>query len=162
MTDQHPEDMPIEELVASLRLDGFDPSDRGGSSEPLGGQPVNWRDLDGKDARKTWDDLRQWVEWVTTRYDIPEVIVPTCWWRHGALVEELSALRTAWEAAFDPTDAGFGPIGWHERFAIARPRLKAAYPGSCINGHRDRTPRTWKDATDEGEWDAWVDQAHAR
>ena len=159
--NEHPEEIPIEELVAALHLDGLDISDRGGSSAALGAQPVNWRELPDAEARAAWDALRGWVEWVTSRYDIPEVIVPTCWWRHGALVEELSALHIAWEAAFDSTDAGFGPIGWHERFAIARPRLKAAYPGSCINGHRDRTPRSWRDATDEDEWDAWVDQAHA-
>ena len=159
--NEHPEHMPIEELVAGLRLDGVNVGDRYGSSAPLGAQPVNWRELHDSDARDAWDALRDWVEWVTSRYDIPEVIVPTCWWRHGALVEELSALYTAWQVSFDPTDAGFGPIGWHERFAVARPRLKAAYPGSCINGHRDRTTRSWRDVTDEDEWDAWVGQAHA-
>lgn len=159
--DEHPEDIPIEELVAALRLDGYDPLDRGGSSAALGAQPVSWRELSDDDARTKWDELRDWVEWMTVRYDIPEVVVPRCWWRHGALVEELSALHTAWEAAFDSTDAGFGPIGWHERFAIARPRLRAAYPGSCTNGHQDRAPRSWKDATNEQEWDAWAGSAHA-
>ena len=81
---EHPEDMPIEELVAALRLDDLDT--RTGSSEPLGTQPVTWRHLEDDDAREAWDALRDWVEWVTVRYDIPEVIIPPCWWRHGSLV----------------------------------------------------------------------------
>ena len=52
--------------------------------------------------------LRDWVEWFTVRYDVPVSVVPNCWWRHGALVEELSALHVAHLAAFDASDAGFG------------------------------------------------------
>lgn len=161
MSSPH-DDIPIEQLVAALRLDDFDSASAHDSSGTARARPVNWRTLTDDQARTAWDELRGWVEWVTVRYDIPEVIVPVCWWRHGALVEELSALHTAWEAAFDPSDGGFGPVGWHERLTIGRSRLKAVYPGSCVNGHQDRKPRSWSAVTDEGEWDAWAGAAHAR
>ncbi|GAA4345476.1 hypothetical protein [Microbacterium rhizosphaerae] len=159
--DEHPEGISVEELVASLQLGDLRILNRDASSADLGAQPVNWRELKDDDARATWDALRDWVEWVTTRYEIPEIIVPVCWWRHGALVEELSALHIAWEAAFDSTDSGLGPVLWHEKFAAARARLKSAYPGSCVNGHRERPPRSWRDVTNAEEWDAWADGARA-
>mgnify|MGYP004504021007 CR=1 FL=1 len=77
------------------------------------------------------------------------------------LVEELSALHTAHIAAFDPSDTGFGPISWHERLAIAVPRLTRAYGGGCATEHRVTKPRTWDGVTDEAAWTAWTIQAHA-
>ena len=91
----------------------------------------------------------------------PRIHRPPCWWKHGHLVEELSALHTAHTAAFDSSDAGFGPIGWHERLSLAMPRLTRAYAGGCGNGHRDINPRSSIGQIDEQEWDAWTSQAHA-
>ena len=66
---------------------------------------------------------------------------PDCWWRHGGLVEELSALHTSWVAAYDTVDAGYGPIGWLERFqtAIERWRTGTHYRGSCSVSIRMRS-----------------------
>ncbi|MGO1411643.1 MAG: hypothetical protein ACTHX2_01115 [Microbacterium sp.] len=60
--------------------------------------------------------------WLVPRYDIGPAKIPDCWWRHGPLVEELSVLHTAWQVAFDETDGGYGPIGWHERLGAALSR----------------------------------------
>lgn len=122
---------------------------------------TNWRTMQDVQARDEWIALRDWVEWVTVRYDIPISTVPICWWRHGALVEELSALHCAHRAAFDPTDSGSGPLGWHERFAIAHARLTRAYAGGCSQGHHAMQPRSWSDAPDDDEWAAWIEQSHA-
>lgn len=86
---------------------------------------------------------------------------PVCWFKHGDLVEELSALHLAHTVAFDTSDAGFGPIGWHERLSLAIPRLRRAYAGGCSRGHDRYKPRSWTNAVDEQEWDAWANQAHA-
>ncbi|WP_448256108.1 hypothetical protein [Microbacterium aurum] len=153
------EQVNIEALLAH-ELARFDPSNRG-TSAPLGGAVVNWRELDDEDARAVWEHLRSWVEWVTVRYDVPLSIVPNCWFLHPALVEELSALHTAHAAAFDESDAGLGPISWHERFAAATPRLARAYGGGCSNGHQATRPRSWTNVIDDQEWEAWAATAHA-
>lgn len=158
MTGYDPDD--VEALLAQ-ELAGFNPHDRYGTSAPIGGLVTNWRELPDADAPERWQTLRSWVEWMTVRYNVPVSVVPDCWWRHGRLVEELSALHTAHIAAFDPSDAGFGPIGWHERLAIALPRLSHAYGGGCSNGHRPTKPRSWTNATNEQDWTSWTSLAHA-
>jgi hypothetical protein len=158
--NEYPEVPDFDDAIAGA-MAGFDPLYRNGSSAPLGAEVVNWRHLADEDAPRAWERLRAWVEWFTVRYDIPISTVPVCWWRHPALVEELSALHTAHQAAFDQSDAGFGPIGWHERLAAAIPRLGRAYAGGCTRGHSPHKPRSWDDVTDEQEWTAWTNRAHA-
>lgn len=122
---------------------------------------LNWRTLDDTAAHAEWVALRGFVEWFTTRYAIPPSVVPDCWWAHGALVEELSALHAAHTAWFDAQDTGLGPITWHEHLAVALPRLSRAYGGGCNNGHKTTKPRSWTAVTDEQEWDAWTNRSHA-
>ncbi|GAA1979246.1 hypothetical protein [Microbacterium pumilum] len=136
-------------------------SDRSASSSVLGGASTNWRTLRDEGAPVEWKSLRDWVEWLTVRYGLPQSMIPNCWWRHDALVEELSALHCAHRAAFDSRDTGNGPLGWHERFATALPRLRNAYGGGCTERHQAIPPRSWVGATDEREWDAWITQSHA-
>jgi hypothetical protein len=131
------------------------------SSASLGIEVVNWRTLPDYKAPAAWAALRAWVEWFTVRYDIPVSTVPDCWFKHPALVEELSALHAAHTASFDHRDTGLGPIGFHERLSLAVPRLTKAYAGGCARGHSTHTPRSWSTATDEREWDAWTTTAHA-
>ena len=131
-----------------------------GSADPLGTHPVDWRNLPPEETSAEWTALREWVEWFTARYDVAVSVVPACWWKHGALVEELSALHLAHLAAFDESDSGFGPIGWHERVALARARLQHAGAG-CSSGHYELKPRSWDGVIDEAEWDAWISQSHA-
>lgn len=157
MNDIDPEE--VERLLAAdaSRLSTMP---HGAPSEPLGIHPVDWRSLPDEVAGEEWTTLRDWVEWFTVRYRVAMSVVPDCWWRHGQLVEELSALRTAHLASFDPADTGYGPIGWHERLALALPRLQKSGAG-CASGHNETKPRSWSAATDETEWDAWTRQAHA-
>ncbi|MGZ0712585.1 hypothetical protein ACWPKO_30030 (plasmid) [Coraliomargarita sp. W4R53] len=137
-----------------------DPSTRAASSDVIGGHTVNWSRLSNEDAQAEWTRLRLWVEWFTVRYSVPVSVVPVCWWKHSALVEELSALWTAHLASFDSSDTGLGAIGWHERLAAAQSRLQRAGAG-CATAHNETRPRSWANATDEQEWDAWVTQTHA-
>lgn len=150
----------VDDLIAG-QMSGFDPGNRYGDSTPIGARVVNWYTLDDADAPEVWNELRAWVEWFTIRYRISDSMVPDCWYLHEPLVEELSALHTAHVAAFDPSDTGFGPIGWHERLSLAIPRLGRAYYGGCTRGHSPLKPRSWAGTIDEQEWDAWTSQAHA-
>lgn len=157
MNDYDPDD--IDALVAA-DLAGYPPPGHDDSSEPLGVHVPDWRRLTDEAASAEWMPLREWVEWFTVRYNIPVSVVPACWWRHGSLVEELSALHVAHLASFDESDTGYGPIGWHERLSLAHPRLQRAGAG-CADGHSETRPRSWAGATDEQEWDAWITQTHA-
>jgi hypothetical protein len=128
---------------------------------PSIGGATNWRTMQDQQARDEWRALRDWVEWLTLRYELSAALIPDCWWKHGALVEELSALHCAHRAAFHPTDSGNGPITWHQHFANALPRLRNAYNGGCSENHSSRRRRSWADATDEEEWETWTNQSHA-
>jgi hypothetical protein len=56
---------------------------------------VCWRDLDAADAESELERLDGWVIWITERYGLDHKVIPPCWGHHGAIVEELSALRTS-------------------------------------------------------------------
>jgi hypothetical protein len=150
----------VEDLVDGLGADPFNPFARAGAA--AGSRPVRWRDITPEDTPASWIVLRDWVEWVTVRFDVPVSLIPNCWWRHPPLVEELSALHTAWATAYDPQDSGLGPVMWLERWNAARGRLRTAYPGSCSSSHNETKPRSWDNATDQGEWNAWVNDAHGQ
>jgi hypothetical protein len=51
---------------------------------------------------------------------------------------------------------------WLERWHAGRTRLRAAYPGSCNNGHKDSKRRSWDAVTNQDEWDAWVKDTHGQ
>lgn len=85
-------------------------------------------------------DLVEWVNWLTARYELGPVI-PECWPRHGALVEEFAALYVAW---IDTLDQG-GTTGavWHDQLGRTLERIDGRWR-TCIDGeHRPRQPAHW-------------------
>jgi hypothetical protein len=134
--------IPLVDLIDGLDDDYLAPGpydDDADREEPLPGEvaAVNWRTLTDDDAPAVWAALGEWVDWFVTRYQLSTRRIPACWYRHGDLVEELSALHTAWEASYSPLDGGYGPIGWHERLTVSLQRLAAAYPAECTDGHSE-------------------------
>jgi hypothetical protein len=107
--------------------------------------PWTWRELDCEGALATWTALSSFVDWLVGRYDLGDA-VPRCWFRHGALTEELTALWASWTAAYlDPEANPDAPITWHERFASCRVRLgEWDLLGCAQRGHRDGAPATWE------------------
>lgn len=164
MTDDA--DIPVEELLSGLpdeQVSGWsdeDVDDR--DAQMLGVTIVNWRELTTVEAPAAWQALGGWVDWFLNRYDIPEQKIPSCWWQHGAVVEELSALHTAWLVSFDETDSGYGPIGFHERLAVAMQRIAGHYHGQCADAHQARnlTRRAQQPDADKA-WLAWSRTSHA-
>jgi hypothetical protein len=164
MTDEQyqPSRLFAEDAAGLPQLpDDYPRPGRGVPSSMIGGRATNWRTMTDEQAPDEWEALRDWTEWFVRRYRVPESTVPPCWYRHGQLVEELSALHCAHRAAFDPSDSGNGPIGWHERLALALPRMSKVYAGGCSNGHREHPSRPWPKVATEEEWDAWIRQSHA-
>lgn len=67
--------------------------------------------------------LRRFVDWINHRFELPLTTwaVPSCWYRHSGVVEDLWALLAAHEAAFRVTIPGEdaatdGPASWIERW----------------------------------------------
>lgn len=85
--------------------------------------PVCWATMDELQTEDALDELQEWVAWAVDRYALDRRVVPECWDSHGALIEELSALRTSWIAAFCITGRPEAPLEWHNQFEAARNRL---------------------------------------
>jgi hypothetical protein len=149
---------PIEDLLETLPEHWNEQAPRR-SPGMLGITVINWRTLLPDEAPEAWTDLGEWVSWFSRRYNLPTRKIPLCWYKHGALVEELSALHTAWLVSYDSLDAGYGPIGFHERLAAALPRLASWYNGECHNGHTE-LPQAG-DSTIPLDWADWIQQTHA-
>ncbi|GAC1609918.1 MAG: hypothetical protein NVS3B26_13820 [Mycobacteriales bacterium] len=103
--------------------------------------PVRWARLDSEQAADQWVLLIAWVDWLRDRYGLHES-VPACWYAHAPLVEELSALRTAWAGAFLSADARPGdPIAWHEILDRTIGRVRRWDRTGCSDGtHRADLP----------------------
>jgi hypothetical protein len=85
--------------------------------------PVCWATMNDLQTEDALDELQDWVLWVVERYSLDHRVVPECWDNHGAMIEELSALRTAWIAAYAVTGSPAAPLAWHAYFNDARQRL---------------------------------------
>jgi hypothetical protein len=108
-------------------------------------RPVAWARLDAAKAAAAWSDLDAWVRWLARRYSLDHRDVPPCWFAHGHLVEELSALRTVHRACFDPVGTAQGPAEWHQTFASTRARLQlwASRTGCRAGEHRPDAAPEW-------------------
>ena len=62
--------------------------------------PITWAFLTDEQETEQVKELRLWVEWLVWRFALDHRTIPECWARHGAVVEELSALYTAWQDAY--------------------------------------------------------------
>jgi hypothetical protein len=106
---------------------------------PGGGiAPIRWAELDAETADRTWADLYEWVTWLLDRYAIRE-IPRACWWKHGLIVEELTALWLAWQGAYAPDATSAAPLIWHQHLDHTRDRirLRLGAQGNCVTaGHQ--------------------------
>lgn len=99
-------------------------------------EAVDWHTLHADQLRQAWDQLTCWVDWLTERY-LLEQTVPACWYRHGPLVEELSALRAAWLGAYTGRPAAGDPAAWHDQFERTLARIRDWDKAGCAAGtHR--------------------------
>lgn len=117
---------------------------------------VRWADLDPQNLAAELHVLTGWVRWLVTRYALDHRDVPPCWYRHGALVEELTALRGAWDLAYDPAQSAAASADWQLTFAHARLRLRdwAARTGCKHGEHRPDTIERWARDPEGTGWTA--------
>lgn len=97
-----------------------DPSAAAIASMRLRPSRYSWRDLDRRGTAELWAELLDWVDWLRHRYQLGSR-VPACWYRHDAVVEELTALMAAHTAAYwcdpDSTDLPREDMtAWHTQW----------------------------------------------
>ncbi len=123
-----------------------------------------WRTLGPGRRRELLSQLREWVDWLITRYELraEAQTIPPCWYRHPVAVEELTALMVAWHAAYSqdegtPSDA---LINWHDRWlwpALHRLNVQLRVWPKCTGGTHEPS-RTGLPLTDKEEFTAHLDQ----
>jgi hypothetical protein len=110
-------------------------------TEPSLDEPyvVCWRGLNDDIAAAELERLGDWVDWLVHRYCLEHKTIPPCWARHGALTEELSALRTLWEVCYTGDPAPADPITFHRELDACLRRLRewASRRGCSRTEHRD-------------------------
>jgi len=139
---------------------------------PAGGRWA-WRHLAGPQARVLFAELRDWVDWLITRYELrgEAETIPPCWFGHPVAVEELTALMVAWKAAYSqtataPSDA---LTTWHDRClwpTLHRLNIQLHVWGKCTGGNHTE-PRPAPPVTDETSFASFLaelrpvsDEAH--
>jgi hypothetical protein len=128
-------------------------------------RPVNWAALSQSAAAEQWQLLIEWTGWLRDRYQLHETL-PACWFAHGAMVEELTALRSAWTGTFlSPNAFPAESALWHDLLDRARHRLRAWDRNGCADGvHRpdhtvpDDTDLALRDTTIQNDLDERSDE----
>jgi len=78
--------------------------------------PWSWRTLGDQATEELLTQLQGWVAWIRHRYPLAKKI-PPCWSDHPEVVEELTALWLAWQAAYEQPDPSLTAAAeWHDRW----------------------------------------------
>ena len=142
----------VEALVRNLRNrvadypgDRRPPHDAAPDAVPQGKRPPTGDAID-------LDALTKWVDQIQQRYASAGDWLRPCWWRHGFVVEELAALRSAWNGVYesDEPPASTAALKWHEDAAKCRERIRRAIstgPGCTAVSHKSD-----QSITDDPRW----------
>ena len=98
--------------------------------EPEPKPAPDWQKLTGDEAQETAAELHEWVEWLTARFRI-QADLPTCWFQHPDLFEEMSALWAAHAAAYAGSAAPGDGLDWLAAFDRARDRWQRWNTTKC-------------------------------
>src|SRR5688572_17783431 len=82
--------------------------------------------------------LTKWVTWLIERYELGDVL-PACWAQHGAIVEELDALRIGWIDLVDQGSGDLGPAQWHDYLHRALDRIDGPRWRTYLDGNHRST-----------------------
>ena len=111
------------------------------------GAPVDWDELEDDEYAVLWPRFVRWVIRTADRCELTTDQLPRqCWWLHGAVVDELTALWTGHQSAYATSgeDAGSAPYLWQDALARAIERVGRTWLGTCRNGqHKERHREMW-------------------
>ena len=127
--------------------------------------PWAWAALGAHRRRELLVQLRDWVDWLITRYDLraETQTIPPCWHRHPVAVEELTALMVAWQSAYSADEAAPSDalIAWHDRWlwpTLHRLNEQLRVWAKCTGGTH-QPARPGPRVTDDADFAAFLDQA---
>lgn len=112
-----------------------------------------WREITDPQVRaQLWRTIREWVDWVSTRYLSHGAIrIPPCWYRHPVAVEELTALWAGWYMAYHQEEPNTLASDWHQRYLWPTlERLKEYIYPACLREGVHQEPRIRPILTDVG------------
>jgi hypothetical protein len=116
-----------------------------GTVARLAGAPDHDGAEDRRDSTIADEELVAWVQWLVARYELDNI--PDCWSHHGALVEELDALRVGWLDTIGKGQGGLAAMQWHDYFGRALERVDRRWRArNCEDTHRDTILPTWATA----------------
>ncbi|MCZ1012274.1 hypothetical protein [Streptomyces lydicus] len=129
---------------ASKQGSSGEDGDDEGSRVP--GAPVLWHKVPEEQREALWGEFTAWVIRMADLYELTTEQLPhACWWEHGGLVAELTALWTGWESAYNnEEDAAAGPYLWQDAWSRGVERIGRMWLGECTNGyHREKSRIVW-------------------
>ena len=93
-------------------------------------------ELLGDQTDALWADLRSWVVWASATFRLVRWF-PPCWPQHPALVEELLALWSCWQALWLPSIDPGAPIGFLRELDWSIGRVERLWKVPCdVDGHK--------------------------
>ena len=111
--------------------------------------PLHWPAVTAEDAASEWAELRVWVTRLTERYDMDFRTLPSCWYKHNALVEALVALRDHERACFCESASLTAGLEWQRGLRDVEARLREwTSRTGCLARHVNRRDVP-ADASDE-------------
>ena len=111
-----------------------------------------WRDLGDEASEELWSELKNWVAWIRHRYPLAKKI-PPCWPAHPEVVEELTALWLAWQAAYQQPDAQLtAAADWHDRWlpGVLHRLEHGTHAINCSDAHQARPGGAYGEPVDVG------------
>lgn len=85
----------------------------------------SWVGLDPAERAARLRELHHWVTWLVDTYEVPTGQLPDCWYRHGSMTADLTALRAGWTAAYlDPEAEPDRPSRWHDTLERTLRRIR--------------------------------------
>lgn len=107
--------------------------------DPFAAFALAWPTLSADETDDALAELEDWIDWLRDRYHLDHRHLPHCWALHSELIEELSALHTAWQQSYAPDADGSAPLRWHDAFDAGRQRLLdwVARTGCRPDNHRE-------------------------
>jgi hypothetical protein len=104
----------LDERIATLERTRWD--------EPAESTPASvcWPDLDERSAAAEWRHLGKWVDELLARHPIHRRVLRPSWRAHTDVVDELCALRVAWQGAYrSPEPSATAAVDWLTRWLPA-------------------------------------------
>lgn len=100
----------------------------------------SWRSLGPEAAGELSEQLDAWVNWVRHRYPLA-MKIPPCWADHPEIIEELTALWLAWQAAYEEPDPSLtAAADWHDRWlpGVLHRMEHGPFSLNCSSKHQPR------------------------